>query len=45
MVENREISDIVYPNATAPGVTLEKNVYATMRDGVRIALDIYRPSR
>jgi predicted acyl esterase len=37
--------DIVYPNATAPGVNLEKNVYATMRDGVRIALDIYKPSQ
>ena len=35
--------DIVYPNPTAEGVSLEKNVYSTMRDGVKIALDIYKP--
>jgi uncharacterized protein len=43
-VVNGENYNIVYPNATAPGVTLEKNVYAPMRDGVKIAMDIYRPS-
>ena len=35
--------DIVYPNPTPAGVSLEKNVYATMRDGVKMALDIYQP--
>ena len=36
--------DIVYPNPTPAGITLEKNVPAVMRDGIRIALDIYKPS-
>lgn len=35
--------DIVYPNPTPEGVVLEKNVYATMRDGIKIALDVYKP--
>jgi len=38
------VNDIVYPNPTPPGVSLEKNVYATMRDGIKIALDIYKPA-
>ncbi len=38
-------NDIVYPNPTPRGVILEKNVYAPMRDGVKIALDIYKPSQ
>jgi predicted acyl esterase len=36
---------IAYPNPTPPGVTLQKNVYCTMRDGVKIALDIYQPAQ
>ena len=36
--------DLVYPNRVPGGVTLEKNVYATMRDGVKLALDIYTPA-
>jgi uncharacterized protein len=36
--------DIIYPNSTPPGVVLEKNVYATVRDGVKIALDVYKPA-
>jgi predicted acyl esterase len=36
--------NIVYPDPIPPGVTLEKNVFATMRDGVKIALDIYKPA-
>ncbi len=36
--------DIVYPNPTPEGVSLEKNVYSIMRDGVKIALDIYKPT-
>jgi putative CocE/NonD family hydrolase len=34
---------IVYPNPVPPGVNLEKNVKVTMRDGIRIAVDIYKP--
>ena len=26
-----------------PGVKLDENVYVTMRDGVKIAVDVYRP--
>jgi predicted acyl esterase len=43
-VGNGNNYNVVYPNVTAPGVKLEKNVFATMRDGVKIALDVYRPS-
>ncbi len=28
-----------------PGVRLEENVYVTMRDGIKIAVDIYRPEK
>lgn len=41
----KAVNNIVYPNPTPPGVTLEKNVYATMRDGVKIAIDIYKPAQ
>jgi predicted acyl esterase len=41
----KKIYDVVYPDPVPPGVTLEKNVYATMRDGVQIAVDIYKPSQ
>ncbi len=27
----------------APGIKLDENVYVTMRDGVKIAVDVYRP--
>ena len=37
--------DVVYPKATPPEVILEKNVYATMRDGVKVALDVYKPEK
>jgi uncharacterized protein len=40
----RTTYDIIYPNPTPEGVTLEKNVYIKMRDGVNIALDIYKPA-
>jgi len=36
--------DIIYPDPVPAGVIREKNVYAAMRDGVRIAVDIYRPA-
>jgi predicted acyl esterase len=37
--------DIVYPEPVPEGVRLEKNVYAPMRDGVKIAVDIYLPAK
>jgi predicted acyl esterase len=40
----RKSYEVVYPNSTPPGVRLDKNVDAVMRDGVKIALDIYRPA-
>ncbi len=36
--------DIAYPNPLPPGVTLEKNVLVPMRDGIKLALDIYKPA-
>jgi uncharacterized protein len=41
-VDNKNYK-IVYPNPVPAGVKLEKNVMVTMRDGVQLALDIYRP--
>jgi len=35
--------DIVYPNPTPKGVSLEKNVPAAMHDGTKLAVDIYKP--
>ncbi len=40
----RDDYNITYPNPVPEGVILEKNVPAPMRDGVRLALDIYRPA-
>lgn len=40
----RKIYDIIYPEPLAPGTILDSNVFATMRDGVEIALDIYKPA-
>jgi len=37
--------DVVYPNPTPTGIILEKNALATMLDGTKIALDIYRPAQ
>ena len=36
--------EIVYPNPTPEGVSLEKNVPVPMRDGVKLAIDIYKPA-
>ena len=41
---DKQTYDVVYPDPLPEGVRLEKNVYAAMRDGVRIAVDIYRPA-
>ncbi|HSW58272.1 MAG TPA: CocE/NonD family hydrolase, partial [Dehalococcoidales bacterium] len=37
--------NVVYPNPTPPGVILEKNIRASMRDGVKLAVDIYKPAQ
>jgi len=39
------VSKIVYPLPVPPGVQLDKNVYVKMRDGIKIAIDIYRPAK
>lgn len=39
------VSKIVYPLPVPPGVRLDKNVYVKMRDGTKIAIDIYRPAK
>jgi predicted acyl esterase len=36
---------IVYPQPVPEGARLEKDIYVKMRDGVKIAVDIYRPAR
>lgn len=41
----QETFNIVYPDPLPRGVHLEKNVYIKMRDGIKIALDIYRPEQ
>jgi|WetSurMetagenome_2_1015567.scaffolds.fasta_scaffold187053_1 hypothetical protein len=35
---------VVYPAPIPPGVVLDKNVPITMRDGARIAVDVYKPA-
>jgi len=40
----RKVYDIIYPEPIPPGVILEKNLFAIMRDGVEIALDVYKPA-
>jgi predicted acyl esterase len=37
--------NIIYPNPTPEGIVLEKNVTVKMRDGVAMAIDIYRPEK
>ena len=36
------MNKIVRPNLL-PGIKLDENVYVTMRDGIKIAVDVYRP--
>ncbi|MFX0138276.1 MAG: CocE/NonD family hydrolase, partial [Candidatus Hodarchaeota archaeon] len=40
----KKVNDIIYPWETPPGVLLEKNHYAKMRDGIKIAMDVYMPA-
>ncbi len=37
--------EIIYLYDTQPGVALEKNVYLTMRDGIKLAMDVYKPAK
>jgi uncharacterized protein len=39
----KEGYDVVYPEPAPDNVHLEKNIYVNMRDGIKIAADIYRP--
>jgi putative CocE/NonD family hydrolase len=40
----KERSDVIYPEPTPDNVHLEKNVSVKMRDGVKIAVDVYSPA-
>jgi predicted acyl esterase len=40
----KDLHPVVYPNPVPEGVILEKNVHARMRDGIKLAVDIYRPA-
>jgi predicted acyl esterase len=35
---------VVYPAPVPPGIALERNVPVSMRDGVRLAADVYKPA-
>jgi predicted acyl esterase len=35
---------VVYPAPVPPGIALERNVPVSMRDGVRLAVDVYKPA-
>ncbi len=41
----KETYNVIYPTPLPRGVRLDKNVYVPMRDGVKLALDIYRPAK
>jgi predicted acyl esterase len=40
----RKKYDVIYPDPLPAGVILEKNVMVKMRDGVKVALDVYKPA-
>jgi putative CocE/NonD family hydrolase len=40
----RKNDDVIYPDPLPAGVILEKNIMVKMRDGVKVALDVYKPS-
>lgn len=44
MTEKRKTVDVIYPDSIPDDVILEKNVYAEMRDGIKVAMDIYKPA-
>jgi predicted acyl esterase len=44
MIMQRKKYDVIYPDPLPSGVILEKNVMVKMRDGVKVALDIYKPA-
>ena len=39
-----DADSVVYPAPIPPGVVLDKNVPVPMRDGIRLAIDVYRPA-
>ena len=42
MTKKVKAYDVIYPDPVPDGVILEKNVYAEMRDGTKVAMDIYK---
>jgi predicted acyl esterase len=40
----KERYDVIYPDPVPDNVHLEKNIYVNMRDGIRIAVDVYSPA-
>ena len=44
------MADLLYPEALVkappvpvPGIKVDENIYVTMRDGIRLAVDVFRP--
>jgi len=42
---NNEVPEVIYPDPVHEDVVLEKNLYAEMRDGIKLAMDLYKPAR
>lgn len=40
----RKKYNVIYPDPLPAGVILEKNIMVKMRDGVKVALDVYKPA-
>ena len=40
----KDVHSVVYPALMPSGITLDKNVQVTMRDGIGIAVDVYKPA-
>ena len=39
-----DTSGVIYPAPMPPGVVLDKNVRVSMRDGIGLAVDVYKPA-
>jgi predicted acyl esterase len=42
---NNEIREVIYPDPVHEDIILDKNVHAEMRDGIKLAMDLYKPAR
>jgi predicted acyl esterase len=40
----RKKYNVIYPDPLPAGIILEKNIMVKMRDGVKVALDVYKPA-